>query len=1185
MKGNKEPYSKSIDRINNVINKNNPTDIKRNFTFKSLDDFKFDFEFDESLLNPSKTFKDEDELKLTQKKTAKDFFSSSSSEDENIKNSNIYKKSKKDKKTEKAKKREKSEKTKISLNQKKNYDISSISDFSSDNEKKINLIEIYDQNKYCNKKRDKLDKYKLKNKFLLEDYKKYKESEDLNTFYKKIQEIKEYSGEDIIKKFNKISSEKKRRKFLEKFEYKETIFDKINIRFTVDLNSDKDLFHYGALQIKDVPIFKRITKNKIIGIKNEKVCKEILKDLNEMTGQYDKALDEDLKKNNKNKSNLRYFKKNAYTKVLIEETNNSNFIRKIESMSINSKLEKKKEKFKMDLNKKIEENINNTEQDRIYNKISQGIQNSLDDVALIENSNFEILFEKYNKNLFDSSEYLNNHLKKIYTEKNHNSCNDNNIEMNQFDRLFARECTNILSKDFIPFNSIKHNKNLEEEKFFSVFNNFFDFKNIKKDEEDPLSLAIDFSQICQNDKNFLLKNSEYNKKLNEDPENIILWIEYINYQDELFVTNSNMFKNEKNKLEVKINIIEKALKIEKNRKNYILNILRLRILNKLNSDNFNQVNLYWMIAFDSFYLEKSFLNEYLITLKKQPHLTISDIKDYYLALIKFYEMKLQREDKDKKAIIKKISKFIVDVIFDLISIDKNAGYYQRSFHILRCLLELKILEFKNIINAKNLNSIKEYEEYFESGFPKIGDFENSKGYLDYKEFKIKVNKDLLNKEDFIDNNPLLRILRENKSYKLMKLDNYLLNRIFNSEDKKDLFEDENLSNFIDEQITDNSQNIINYRPLNPILDYEKIEQDPESFLFYSDVKDFVEIKIKLNSEILIYIISKVISYLVGFEIDNEICFNCKENFIFKNKANEVYNNIFFAKYYLIDIEQSKLLDNFQLLIYMIRFFQYLEMMNIDMKELKFLEMDFIFMINHPNLKDNILSKIHPEKTIIFPFTDINQYAKSIFKLRDNQNDIDLDFSLNGTLSYHFYMSFFVNYHLTDEIFFKLNEFLKVNKKFKQIVSFNVTDPNDDGLWFNILIQKETDYEYARKLTHLYLKQLKPFLDLNKNVIKQMPEPFSRLFFINGENAYKFCGKTVHNTQISDWVTTHYPGEINYKYTVWIKYEYGYISHFRKSLKHNMHEKNISISDFNFDFNYFSCYFKHIAKQLNYKLVY
>jgi len=217
---------------------------------------------------------------------------------------------------------------------------------------------------------------------------------------------------------------------------------------------------------------------------------------------------------------------------------------------------------------------------------------------------------------------------------------------------------------------------------------------------------------------------------------------------------------------------------------------------------------------------------------------------------------------------------------------------------------------------------------------------------------------------------------------------------------------------------------------------------------------------------------------------------------------------------------------------------------------------------------------------------ITSYFKNLnLKLNSTGKYIGLDFSLNGTLSYHFYMSFFVNYHLTDEIFSKLNAFFKVNKKFKQIVSFNVTDPNDDGLWFNILIQKETDYEYARKLTHLYLKQLKPFLDLNKNVIKQMPEPFSRLFFINGENAYKFCGKTVHNTQISDWVTTHYPGEINYKYTVWIKYEYGYISHFRKSLKHNMHEKNISISDFNFDFNYFSCYFKHIAKQLNYKLVY
>lgn len=962
--------------------------------FKSLDDFKFNFDID--LLNPSKSYMTQDEIKFNSKKTAKDFFSSSSSADENSSN---YKKSSNIIKEQK----QNENRTPI----KKKLSNSSISDFSSDNDKKKNFIDLFDKHKVKLSKKDKLDKYKIKNKFLLEDYKKYRDLDDMDTFYKKFNEIKEYSAEDIIKKFNKLKKKKKQIKFLEKFELKDIKFDKINLNFTIDLNKDKDLFLYSSLQMKDVPQFKRITMNKIIGLKNEKVSREILKDLNEMTGQYDREFDEEIKRKNLDLNNLRYFTKNIYTKSLLNEINNTNLIKKKEHINLHSGAEKKKDHFKEILNKKIESLLEKEEEIKYKSyKLKNIIETDFEDINLLESLNFEILFEKYFKNNFDSQSFLEENIKKAI---------DLNIIGNlDKDIMIDKFPTNkkaILSQNYISFNLSK-NINNKEEKFYSVVSNINELSNKV---EDPLSLDIDFSQISQNEKKYLLKNAEFNKKLNTDSENISLWLEYINYQDELFISNPNMFKNEKNKLEVKINIIEKALKIEKNKKNYILNILRLRILNNLNFDNFNQINLYWIIAFDNFYLEKNFLNEYLITLKKQPKLTISDLRDYYLALIKFYEIKLTKVEKEKKYIINKISKFIIDIVFDLISIDKSAGYKHRSFNLLRSLLELKILEHKNIINSKNTNFMMDYEEYFESGYPKLGDFENNRGFLDYKEKKIKLNKDIFLKGDFIYNIALIKHFNLNKENKFIKkkLTKKIFERLF-SFDEINLIDNDELKNYILNQKMHLDYIIDDYMPLNPILDFERIKKEPENFLFYSDLKDFVEVKIKSNSEIIVYLISKTVSYIMGFEIDNEICFNCKKNFVydFKKIENiEINNHIFFSKFYLIDNKGFKIIKDLQLLIYILRFFKYFEEMNINKKEIRILEMDFICMINHSNYKEKINFFENLNSFNEFPFTDINLYAKSIFRNKENQNDIDL----------------WINYYDWLMIYKKFNEAEKVLK--------------------------------------------------------------------------------------------------------------------------------------------------------------
>jgi len=225
--------------------------------------------------------------------------------------------------------------------------------------------------------------------------------------------------------------------------------------------------------------------------------------------------------------------------------------------------------------------------------------------------------------------------------------------------------------------------------------------------------------------------------------------------------------------------------------------------------------------------------------------------------------------------------------------------------------------------------------------------------------------------------------------------------------------------------------------------------------------------------------------------------------------------------------------------------------------------------------------------------EIKDYFKNINnQLKLGGKHKSLDFSSSGTLTYHFLMTLFIGHHLMEQIFDRLNEYFEENKQFKEKVSFNITDPNDfnfrgkPSVSFNVYIENENDFEYAQRLFKFYKVKLQPFLKLNLNVFKELPEPFSRLFFINGPRTSWMCGKTVHNTHMSEWVSNHYPEakKNNFRNVVWTHHEFGHLSHFRTSLK-DLHERNVSISNINFDFNYFSCFFRNIAKELNYHIVY
>ena len=198
----------------------------------------------------------------------------------------------------------------------------------------------------------------------------------------------------------------------------------------------------------------------------------------------------------------------------------------------------------------------------------------------------------------------------------------------------------------------------------------------------------------------------------------------------------------------------------------------------------------------------------------------------------------------------------------------------------------------------------------------------------------------------------------------------------------------------------------------------------------------------------------------------------------------------------------------------------------------------------------------------------------------------LSLKTDKSVTFHFLMALYVKKNLIVELFKTLDSYFKSNIKRKSNESFifSLEDKNDRnfrgglGVKFNVLIEKNYDFEYAKNLNDLYSTEIKPFLDRNEKVLNELPEPFNRLYLLNGPTTSWMCGKTIHSSQSSHWVSTHYPEGNNFQNVLWTPQEYGHVSHFRSSLK-DLHERNISISDFKFDVNYFLCYYKPLVKKL------
>jgi len=196
-------------------------------------------------------------------------------------------------------------------------------------------------------------------------------------------------------------------------------------------------------------------------------------------------------------------------------------------------------------------------------------------------------------------------------------------------------------------------------------------------------------------------------------------------------------------------------------------------------------------------------------------------------------------------------------------------------------------------------------------------------------------------------------------------------------------------------------------------------------------------------------------------------------------------------------------------------------------------------------------------------TNIQVYLNSLQTASDNH-----------PVTFHFNMGVYMKQTTMDLIFDQIDKLTNFSTSSIRIYDKNELNYYKQILDFNITINSIQDYEYAKYLYDVYKTVLKPFYMKNKDKLKQIPESYNRLFYLLGPSTTWFCGKTIHNTLITESLTTHYPQSFDSVTTIPI--EQGFSSHFRKDYNLNWNEK--SIKEFRFDLNYFLCYYKPILNK-------
>lgn len=138
---------------------------------------------------------------------------------------------------------------------------------------------------------------------------------------------------------------------------------------------------------------------------------------------------------------------------------------------------------------------------------------------------------------------------------------------------------------------------------------------------------------------------------------------------------------------------------------------------------------------------------------------------------------------------------------------------------------------------------------------------------------------------------------------------------------------------------------------------------------------------------------------------------------------------------------------------------------------------------------------------------------------------------------------------------------------------NKTDAHLLNVTFQITSKEELIY--AKNLLSMHKNVIRPFINKYKNSITKVAQNFGRFYFYNGDLWHKdhHLGKSMHNPDSVTRVHSH--TSLDGKSFNLLN---EYISHFRNKI--SLPVKKVSIYNFNFDINYFSCYFVPIFKKIS-----
>ena len=174
------------------------------------------------------------------------------------------------------------------------------------------------------------------------------------------------------------------------------------------------------------------------------------------------------------------------------------------------------------------------------------------------------------------------------------------------------------------------------------------------------------------------------------------------------------------------------------------------------------------------------------------------------------------------------------------------------------------------------------------------------------------------------------------------------------------------------------------------------------------------------------------------------------------------------------------------------------------------------------------------------------------------------------LSFSYGMAMYLDESLINQLFSKLQIYFNL---YQNLTNYTITIEEFPSYKpkLNIKISNEVEYDYAKKLLENYKKI---FLSINR-VRFEIPQMYNRFFYTDESATSWICGKTIHNTENTQSVSTHYPATWNNYHGV--NFKYGHVSHYKS--EYMISNRNVSILVVKFDFYYLECVFNPVLTLL------